>query len=462
MSFKVTIGKRDPKAGSRLGPTHNVTVSAPRHLFTRQVENWLFLQGLNRLNGRDGLEVWSTRYTSTPPAIYIAAYMDWKHGAHFPGDTRRMLEMARGRHDGDDDIGAFLGAAPDAGNEPLKIAAGTNEFIANCSNSNMARRQLLEGAGWMPLRNPNDRIVASFGERPYITRDPLIAANLEPFMIDAARTRLGERMARFHANIKRSNSHEAPADFAVPAPDDLDYLPFQKTGIQAVLDEAKGGIIADDMGLGKTMQAIGIINGRPQAKRILVFCQANMRLKWPREIEKWIMNKDLSIGYAEGDEFPDTDIVVINYDIAKRHEEKLRAVRWDLVFTDEAHNLKNEEAQRTLAILGTLKGDLDAADFVAPIPLARGGFLTHLTGTPRPTKTEDLWALLSTSRPDIWGKGREARQAFMDRYAPPRLIEKKVRKGTREFTRIIPLAGDPIRQEELQMRMRGSGSFIRA
>ena len=237
-------------------------------------------------------------------------------------------------------------------------------------------------------------------------------------------------------------------------------MDFQKGGIQMVVDSGKGAIIADDMGLGKTIQGIGVLNGRPDAKRVIIFCQANMKLKWCREVDKWKINQDLSVSYAEGKTFPDTDIVVINYDIAQKNIDNIRAIKWDLVLTDEAHNLKNPEAQRTQAILG----DLESFEGLGPIPMTPTGQLVHLTGTPKPNRVAELWPLLTSSRPDIWGRGPEARQAFLNRYEPPFLIQREVPSkfsNGKPRTIIVPLNGKPIRELELQMRMRGSGSFVR-
>jgi hypothetical protein len=207
-----------------------------------------------------------------------------------------------------------------------------------------------------------------------------------------------------------------------------------------------------------TMQGIGVINASPKAKQILVVCQANMRIKWAREIEKWKVREDLSVGVAEGSKFPDTDVVVINYDIVDRHLENLMAREWDIIVPDEAHNMKNHEAKRTLAILG----DIFDMEGQRPLQIAQNGKMVHLTGTPRPNRISEMWPLLTSSRPDLWGKGPEAARVFNNRYCPPIIIKRKMKGGNgKEFEKIIPMPGKPIRETELQLRLRGSGSFVR-
>lgn len=475
MPFQVSIGKKPPKFDRDL-PTFNVTVKGPQHLFTKEVTNWLFLQGLNRLSSNGAYETWSTRYNIGAPSQYIGAYLAKKYetrdrrgkvipGATFDIDLGKGIKAATEAFHSEDGLDALFGGGKNAGvkpgDGPLQIAAGSRDFVVNCSLDNKARQEFLMGAGFLPLKNPSEKLKGVFGSMPFATRDPLIASNLEHFMTANAAEKVKVLRGEAMANIQRSKSQDIPDGFNVPVPEGLDYLPFQKGGIDMVAKNRKNAIIADDMGLGKTIQAIGVLNATPNAKRVLIICQANMRLKWVQEVEKWKVNPDLTVNHAEGNKFPDTDIVVINYDIASRHWDKIHAQEWDLVFADEAHNMKNEEAQRTQAILGTLSKDPEDADFTKMVPLKEGGILVHLTGTPKPNRIAELWPLLTSTRPDIWGRGPEDRQAFLNRYEPPTLIEKSQTRNGRTFKTIIPLPGKPIRELELQMRLRASGSFMR-
>ena len=209
-----------------------------------------------------------------------------------------------------------------------------------------------------------------------------------------------------------------------------------------------------------TMQGIGIMNVMSDAKRILVICQANMRLKWVQEIEKWKTDLDKTVGMAESTNFPDTDICVINYDILKRNLAALHANTWNLIICDEAHNLKNPESQRTLSVLGNiLESKKKEHIWAKPLPLAKGGKIIHLTGTPRPNKVVELWPLLSSTRPDLWGYGKVAKRVFMGRYHP---TVKLIRKEVNNRVHVGALqTRDPIRESELNMRLFASGSFIR-
>ena len=209
-----------------------------------------------------------------------------------------------------------------------------------------------------------------------------------------------------------------------------------------------------------TMQGIGIMNVLSDARRILVICQANMRIKWTREIEKWKTDPDKTVGMAESTNFPDTDICVINYDILKKNLAALHANPWDLVICDEAHSLKNPESQRTMAVLGNLlESRKKEHEWARPLPLAENGRMIHLTGTPRPNKVEELWPLLSSTRPDLWGHGKVAKRIFMARYHPIAFLVRREIKN-RTIVGAVP-AKKPTRENELNMRLHASGSFIR-
>lgn len=439
-------------------PRYHTVVSGPTETIPPMMRRFLELQGLSPFKEEDGFSIWASPPAIGGPAAYLVPLLEQRHGVSATREARIFAENAFAEVKPEDGLERFLGARAGVppGKRPLEIAAGSEDFVANCDEDHAARREALEAAGWLPVDAPGKRLAEKVGTRPYRTRDPFIAGNLKPFMTERALELLALKNRDASRNIALSKSQDAPEGFDVPVPEGVEYLDFQKGGIHQIKSSGKSGIIADDMGLGKTVQGIGLMNARLEARNILVICQANMRLKWAREIEKWQVS-DRSIGVAEGAKCPDTDIVVINYDILQKNIEKLRARDWDIILPDEAHNLKNEEAQRTRAVLG----DVLDPEGGAMLPMADKGQMVHLTGTPKPNRVSELWTLLTSSRPDLWGRGPEARQVFLNRYQPPFLIKKKIQRGSREFESIIPMQGKPIRETELQLRLRGSGSFIR-
>lgn len=160
-------------------------------------------------------------------------------------------------------------------------------------------------------------------------------------------------------------------------------LEHQKEAIQK-LSENKKFILADDMGLGKTTSTI-IAALETGAKKILIICPATLKINWKREIENY---SDRSIYIAEGKNFStEHDFVIINYDILKnfhdskkKDESQILDANFELVIIDEAHYIKNAQAQRTKLI----------NDIVKKVER-----LWLLTGTPMTSRPIDYYNLLS-------------------------------------------------------------------
>lgn len=162
-------------------------------------------------------------------------------------------------------------------------------------------------------------------------------------------------------------------------------LPHQKESIQKLVENKKF-ILADDMGLGKTTSTI-IAALETKSKKILIICPATLKINWKREIENY---SDRSIFISEGKNFStEHDFVIINYDILKnfhdpkkKSESLIEKANFDLVIIDEAHYIKNAQAQRTKLINDIVK---------------KVDRLWLLTGTPMTSRPIDYYNLLSLS-----------------------------------------------------------------
>jgi SWI/SNF-related matrix-associated actin-dependent regulator 1 of chromatin subfamily A len=160
-------------------------------------------------------------------------------------------------------------------------------------------------------------------------------------------------------------------------------LEHQIESIQKLVENKKF-ILADDMGLGKTTSTI-IAALETGAKKILIICPATLKINWKREIENY---SDRSIYISEGKQFStEDDFVIVNYDIMKNfHDPKKKddslilMSKFDLIIIDEAHYIKNAQAQRT-KLINDITKSVDR--------------LWLLTGTPMTSRPIDYFNLLS-------------------------------------------------------------------
>jgi SWI/SNF-related matrix-associated actin-dependent regulator 1 of chromatin subfamily A len=192
------------------------------------------------------------------------------------------------------------------------------------------------------------------------------------------------------------SSRAVSSDISVPVPEGMDYLPFQRAGIAYALARP-ATLIGDEMGLGKTIQAIGLINARPDIRTVLIICPASLKLNWKRELEKWLVVKR-SIGIAAGKAWPGAcDIVICNFDIIANFLPIIHGRQWDLLVVDESHFLKNPKTKRTKLVLG-------AKTKTAPIPAIQATRRLFLTGTPICNRPVELWPLVHALDPNDIGR----------------------------------------------------------
>lgn len=190
-----------------------------------------------------------------------------------------------------------------------------------------------------------------------------------------------------------AESFATDSDIEIPAPEGMTYRAFQRAGIAWAL-KRPGALIGDDMGLGKTIQALGVINADPEIRSALIVCPLSVALNWRKEATKWL-TRDMSVGVATGQNFPDTDVVIVHWAIVANHKEAIREREWGLVALDEAHYAKNPKAKRTQAIVGHGKD-------LKPLEARRK---LSLTGTPIPNRPIEAYPVLKWLAPrqfDSW------------------------------------------------------------
>ncbi|AXQ69793.1 DNA helicase [Caulobacter phage CcrSC] len=250
-------------------------------------------------------------------------------------------------------------------------------------------------------------------------------------------------LQRAHSIDSLERSYQAFTDFEPPIPQALKDqgigpFPFQKAGVEYILMR-KDTLVGDQPGLGKTIQAIlggnsiGVYTDDAPITSALVVVPASLKENWRREWVKW-QTQGLTVGIAEAsfvekvpdgyfkngkprfkrvkrvDVWPDTDVVIINYEILDRFTARIKEREWDYLVCDEAHALKTPDSLRTLFICGGVQ----PADFKKgrrlpvtwkPIEARRRVFLT---GTPMMSRPAEFWSIVKAFDPTGLGRNQEA------------------------------------------------------
>lgn len=256
----------------------------------------------------------------------------------------------------------------------------------------------------------------NFKRRKWVTSETELALPLRRFAVGKAKEHLDNVMELADAAHDASWAEETDAEF--PSPEGLTYMPFQKAGIEYAIERERT-LIADPPGLGKTIQAIGVHN-TVKMSSILIVVPASLKINWEREWLKWDVH-GLTVGIAHSKSksktvegiterwteynWPDTDVVIINYDMMPTFDDQVKAKTWDMMICDEAHLLKSQKALRTVCVFGGRRpGSKKTKRKAKTFEAVRATHSLFLTGTPILSRPDELWTLIRAC--DRAGLGR--------------------------------------------------------
>jgi len=206
---------------------------------------------------------------------------------------------------------------------------------------------------------------------------------------------LDEQLTGFLNKVKKRHT-EVVAGKLVNLKGEL--YPFQKEGIAWMETHNGRALIGDEMGLGKTIQAIGWLTLHPDLRPAIIVCPASLKLNWKREISKW--TNETSVEILSGtiiSWIPESDIVIINYDIVNDWLNKLGMINPQVLILDEIHYIKSNSAQRTKAVKFLAKG----------IPHVIG-----LSGTPIINRPIEAYNAIKIIKPDLFPDRWQYAKAF--------------------------------------------------
>lgn len=166
---------------------------------------------------------------------------------------------------------------------------------------------------------------------------------------------------------------------------------YQTFGTKYILHQKKV-LLGDEMGLGKTMQAIAAFCDLASkgGSHFLVVCPLSVVVNWKREIESQSDLAAIEV-YGEGRAMEMTQWSA-NGGVAITTFETLNkipvpeAVTLDMMVVDEAHYIKNPEAQRTRSVVAAGK---------------KAENILYMSGTPLENKVKEMQFLISCLQPEI-------------------------------------------------------------
>jgi SWI/SNF-related matrix-associated actin-dependent regulator of chromatin subfamily A-like protein 1 len=217
------------------------------------------------------------------------------------------------------------------------------------------------------------------------------------------------------ASIDESmTSIDTPMD--LPVPPGMRLKHHQYSGCRWIVKHPST-LQADSMGAGKTIMAA--VSARKLGyRKILVICPASVKVNWRREMRKWYHDPSLTIGICYSDYFPQTDVVIINFELLERHKTKynkdgvlvqkgmLDEREWEAIIVDECHKIKSPRRQRTRAILGEkYRNKVIQPPLDAKLKMA-------MSGTPIVNRPAEVWPVAKW----LWPKSFPQFHPFAMRY----------------------------------------------
>jgi SWI/SNF-related matrix-associated actin-dependent regulator of chromatin subfamily A-like protein 1 len=197
-----------------------------------------------------------------------------------------------------------------------------------------------------------------------------------------------------------------------------ELVPEQEYGAEW-LRRRPQALLADVMGYGKTAQALTAAK-RAGARRVAVVCPAIARVNWAREAVKWGLDLPIRRITTPEDHLLPAEagdmLAICSYDgmvASSKLRGAMNARGWDVLILDEAHRLKNAEANRTRAVYGSrVNGQRCLAD--------KAAYRWLLTASPMPNDAGELWTHLAALWPGLIrglqsGRAMDYNQ-FLDRY----------------------------------------------
>lgn len=164
-----------------------------------------------------------------------------------------------------------------------------------------------------------------------------------------------------------------------------------------------------------TIQAIGYSNALGGACPTLIICPATLKQNWEREWKKWDCS-GFSVGICDSktrtrtvtepggsktverwreDIFPNTDVVIVNYEQLEKFDLQIKLRRWALVIIDEADRLANTQTKVNKCVFGGVHTKkVNNKKVKTKFKKINSDKIIYLTGTPIRKSPINLWPII--------------------------------------------------------------------
>ena len=356
---------------TKLEPSTNITIDRNNgRIHIRTPFNEDFIHKIKRVKGR----IWDGTYNTIPYENAIAAIkvIETTFNTYIDIDVPEVI---------------WAGIGMDEALRAIKIAIFVNHDIIRKTLQKFSARYDLFSLTWnVNIASPEqlDSLIGHLRSNPTIFK--FIAVT-------------DERITKFRSTIKvdAKNKGElfrlsktAELDANIRYPDGLTPYPFQVVGVRFIEKTNGRTLVADEMGLGKTVEALLYLYNHPEALPAIVIVPSCIKIKWFREVQKWLSMDEGSISIVSGtnsrgdDDLPtDKKIYIMNYELANGRFAEMLGIPYKTVIIDEAHYIKSQKAKRTKAVLEMCK---------------RSEHVICLTGTPIVNKPAEMWSILVATK----------------------------------------------------------------
>lgn len=182
-------------------------------------------------------------------------------------------------------------------------------------------------------------------------------------------------------------------------------FPYQESGcnwLHFMSQNQCGSILGDEMGLGKTLQVIALLGQLKEEGKhnFLVVAPVSLLVNWQRECAKFYPSLSTVIHHGSKrtgsyEELKKYDVVIMSYSNVQTDMSMLNMIDWDVMVLDEAQNIKNPYANRTISVK-KIKRKIGLA----------------VSGTPFENHVSDIWSIVDYVMPGYMG----TLQNYLERY----------------------------------------------